>query len=53
MFFKQRDNSFFPPASYVAGLLLTQVPQITAESIIFSLIVYFIVGLQPAGEGLR
>jgi ABC-type multidrug transport system ATPase subunit/ABC-type multidrug transport system permease subunit len=45
IFYKQRDNHFFPSWSYVISLLLSQVPPSTAESILFSLVLYWISGL--------
>ena len=45
VFYKQRDNHFFPSWSYVVGLLLAQVLPSTVESVLFTLVVYFISGL--------
>jgi ABC-type multidrug transport system ATPase subunit len=45
IFYKQRDNHFYPSWSYVISLLLSQVPPSTAESILFSLVLYWISGL--------
>ena len=41
-FYKQRDNNFYPPASYVLSYLLTQLPQSTVEVTLFSVIVYWV-----------
>ncbi|KAL4427934.1 hypothetical protein ABPG75_002023 [Micractinium tetrahymenae] len=45
VFYKQRDNNFFPAASYVLSLLLTQLPQSFIEVSVFSLLLYWISGL--------
>ncbi|KAL4442124.1 hypothetical protein ABPG77_011385 [Micractinium sp. CCAP 211/92] len=45
VFYKQRDNHFFPAASYVGSLLLTQLPQSFIEVTVFSLLLYWISGL--------
>lgn len=45
VFYKHRDNHFFPPWSYVIALLLSQMPSSTLESILYSVILYFISGL--------
>ena len=42
IFYKQRDNNFYPPASYVLSYLLTQLPQSTVEVTLFSLVVYWV-----------
>jgi hypothetical protein len=42
VFYKQRDNNFYPPASYVLSYLLTQLPQSTVEVTLFSLVVYWV-----------
>lgn len=62
VFYKQRSNNFFPPASYVISFVLTQLPASTVECTLYSLLVYWIVGLfrsagnffcwcVPAGSG--
>ncbi|KDD76344.1 ABC-2 type transporter, partial [Helicosporidium sp. ATCC 50920] len=48
VFFKHRDAKFFSASSYVAGLVLTQVPSSTIESIAFAVIVYFMVNFYRA-----
>jgi len=45
VFYKQRDNHFFPTWSYVVSLVFAQVPASTFESILFSIVIYFISGL--------
>ncbi len=50
VFYKQRDNNFFPSMSYDAGLLLTQIPQSTIEAVIFSAITYWMCGFEPSGK---
>lgn len=45
VFYKHRDNKFFPSWAYAGALLISQVPSSTAESILFSLTVYWISGL--------
>ncbi|KAI3428353.1 hypothetical protein D9Q98_006733 [Chlorella vulgaris] len=45
VFYKHRDNNFFPPAAYVGSFVLTQIPQSVIECIIYSLGVYWISGL--------
>ena len=45
VFYKHRDNHFFPSWSYVVSLAISQVPASTAESILYALVVYFISGL--------
>lgn len=42
VFYKQRDNHFFPAASYVGSLLLTQLPQSFIEVSVFSLLLYWV-----------
>lgn len=42
VFYKQRDNHFFPAASYVGSLLLTQLPQSFIEVTVFSLLLYWV-----------
>ena len=42
---QQRDSNFFGASQYVAAMLVTQLPMSATESVIYSLIVYFIVGL--------
>ncbi len=45
MFYKHRNNGFFPPASYVLSFVLTQLPQSLIECVIYSQGVYWISGL--------
>lgn len=42
VFYKHRDNNFFPPAAYVGSFVLTQIPQSVIECIIYSLGVYWV-----------
>eukprot|EP00892_Ulva_mutabilis_P008760 jgi/Ulvmu1/6256/UM028_0114.1 len=44
IFFKQRDNLFFAPACYAIGLWWQTVPFAIVEAVVFSVIVYFMVG---------
>jgi ABC-type multidrug transport system ATPase subunit/ABC-type multidrug transport system permease subunit len=51
VFYKHRDNKFFPPWAYAVAQLIAQLPSSTAESILFSLTVYWISGLtRTAGQ---
>ncbi len=45
VFYKHRENKFFPPWAYAVANAIAQVPSSTAESILFSLTVYWISGL--------
>jgi ABC-type multidrug transport system ATPase subunit len=45
VFYKQRDNYFYPSWSYSVSLLFSQVLPSTAESLLYSLVVYWISGL--------
>ena len=45
VFYKQRDNSFFPPAAYVLSFTLTQLPQSAVECTMYSLASYWLSGL--------
>ena len=47
VFYKHRDNNFFPPAAYVLSFVVTQLPQSTIECILYSTCVYW-VRVQPA-----
>lgn len=38
VFFKQRDNHFFPPASYVLSFVLTQVPAGCSAAVLAALL---------------
>ena len=49
VFYKHRDANFFPSLSYAVGLLLTQLPQSTLESVLFSVVVYFLVNFSRTG----
>ncbi len=49
VFYKQRDNHFFPAASYVGSLLLTQLPQSFIEVTVFSLLLYWVRAWGGAG----
>ena len=50
VFYKHRDNRFFPTWSYVVGLMLAQVLPSTIESLLFTLVVYFISGLTKSAS---
>lgn len=45
VFYKHRDNHFFPSWSYVVSLLIAQFPSSTAESILYSIVAYWISGM--------
>ncbi|KAI8105725.1 hypothetical protein M9434_000307 [Picochlorum sp. BPE23] len=45
VFYKHRDNKFFPPWAFAVAHLISQIPSSTAESILFSVSVYFISGM--------
>lgn len=45
VFYKHRDNHFFPSWSYAVALAVSQLPSSTSESILYTLTVYFISGL--------
>lgn len=44
-FYKQRDNHLFPAWNYSVAQVIMQMPQSTMESVVFSLVVYWISGL--------
>ena len=51
VFYKHRENKFFPPWAFALANLVAQLPSSTAESILFSLTVYWISGLtRTAGQ---
>lgn len=41
VFFKQRDNNFFPPHAWLLAQTLTQLPYSFLEAVLYSCIVYF------------
>lgn len=45
VFYKHRNNKFFPSWAYAIAHLIAQLPSSTAESILFSISVYWISGL--------
>lgn len=45
VFYKHRENKFFPPWAFAVANAIAQVPSSTAESILFSVTVYWISGL--------
>ncbi|GMH32356.1 hypothetical protein BSKO_00190 [Bryopsis sp. KO-2023] len=45
VFYKHKDNFFFPALSYACGMAFTQIPFSFVESTVFSLTTYFMVGL--------
>ena len=53
MFYKHRDNNFFPAWSYVWGMVLVQLPQSTLEAVVYSVTVYFLTNLTRTGEAGR
>ena len=51
VFYKHRENKFFPPWAFALANLVSQVPSSTAESILFSVTTYWISGLtRTAGQ---
>ena len=48
VFFKHRDGKFFPPVAYVVGTVLPQYAIGAVETVIFSSLVYWIVGFYAA-----
>jgi hypothetical protein len=50
VFLKQRDNQLFPSWAFALTQVITQLPQSTVESIVWSSIVYWIVGLTPTAS---
>eukprot|EP00899_Mesostigma_viride_P014234 jgi/Mesvir1/22811/Mv14223-RA.1 len=50
VFYKQRNYCFLSPSTYAAAITLCQIPLSLAESLLFTLIFYFVVGFstQPA-----
>ena len=45
VFYKHRDNHFFPPYAFSVSHAISQVPSSTAESILYSICVYWISGM--------
>lgn len=52
VFFKHQDNFFYSSVAYIWSMVATQIPYSFIESVIFSVITYFMVGLST-GEGCR
>lgn len=51
VFFKHRDNHFFPPWAYAVAAAITQLPLAFVETTILTIIVYFMAGFYySAGE---
>lgn len=50
VFYKHRDNNFFPSWSYVCGMALVQVPQSTLEALLYTVTVYFLANLTRTGD---
>jgi ABC-type multidrug transport system ATPase subunit/ABC-type multidrug transport system permease subunit len=50
VFFKQRDNNFYPAWSYSSGMTITQIPQSFMESVLFAVVVYWIAGLTSSAS---
>ncbi|KAK9829450.1 hypothetical protein WJX72_005937 [[Myrmecia] bisecta] len=48
VFFKQRNARFFQPASYTFAQYVTQLPFALLEAVVYSIIVYFLVGYYRA-----
>uniref|UniRef100_A0A7S3UDR3 ABC transporter domain-containing protein n=1 Tax=Picocystis salinarum TaxID=88271 RepID=A0A7S3UDR3_9CHLO len=51
VFFKQRDANFYPASSYVLSAAVVYLPYALLDTIIFSSIVYFMVGFSTDGAG--
>ena len=45
VFYKHRDNKFFPSWAFAVAYMISQIPSSTAESILYSVSVYFISGM--------
>ena len=50
MFYKQRDNLFYPTWAFVVPTSMLRLPYSLGEAIIWSGIVYYIVGLAPGAD---
>ena len=53
MFYKQRDNLFYPTWAFVVPTSMLRLPYSLGEAIIWSGIVYYIVGLAPRRRQVR
>jgi len=51
VFYKQRDNKFYPTWTFAVPTIILSIPQAILESLVWSSIVYWVVGLQPAASG--
>jgi len=49
-FYKQRDNHLFPSWAYAVTHAVTQLPQSTVETIVFSLVCYWVSGWEHRVE---
>ena len=47
MFYKQRNNFFFPVTSYTLPTVLLRVPLSIVTGIIWTALTYFVVGFAP------
>ena len=47
VFYKQRDNLFYPGWAFSVPSWLLRLPYSLAESIIWSCVVYYVIGLSP------
>ena len=47
VFYKQRNNYFFPVTSYALPTVLLRVPLSIVTGIIFTALTYFVVGFAP------
>lgn len=47
MFYKQRDNNFFPGWAFNLPIAILRVPYSVVEAIVWSCVVYWVVGLAP------
>lgn len=50
VFFKHQDNFFYSSMAYVWSMVITQIPFSFVESLLFSLITYFMVGFSTGGS---
>lgn len=51
VFLKQRDAHFFPPSLYTLTAYVVYLPYAMMDAVLFSIIVYFMVGLSTDGAG--
>lgn len=49
-FYKQRDNLFYPAWAFVLPTTLVRIPYSLANAAVWSVIVYWTVGLAPGAD---